>query len=84
MFSKRFHRRVVITRHAIARMQERGIHKGELLALIEGGTVKEKDKQHFWIYHAFAHRHDNLMCAAAVQEENLVIKTVMIRWELIT
>jgi len=64
-------------------MQERGILERDMVELIEHGAIKEKDEQHLWIYHTFSHRHDNLMCAAAVQGKNLVIKTVMIRWELI-
>jgi len=54
-----------------------------LLDLIETGECREKDKQRLWLFKAFPDRDDNLICAAVVLEKELVIKTVMIRWELV-
>ncbi len=83
MLSKRFGLPVRITRHARERMRERSISKEELLELLECGEVRKKDAQRMWVYHEFTGRDDNLVCAAVVKEQVLVIKTVMIRWELV-
>lgn len=37
---------------------------------------------HHWLYKAYAGRHDNLLCVAAVIEQAVVVKTVMHRWEI--
>jgi len=35
-----------------------------------------------FLTHDFPDRHDNLVCAAAVEEDRLVIKTIMVGWLL--
>jgi hypothetical protein len=82
MHSARFGKAVVITDHARARMAERGIDETMLSDLIETGDLKRIDDQHLFVHKHFAARHDNLVCAAAVEEEFLVIKTVMVNWTL--
>jgi Domain of unknown function (DUF4258) len=77
MHSQRFKLDVVLTRHAELRMVERSFSEAELLDLIDTGEVKYKDDTHLWIYKAFKSRNDNLLCAAAVIEGALVIKTLM-------
>jgi hypothetical protein len=66
MYSHRFGRAIHLTAHARTRMVQRGI----------------KDDRRLWIAKAFDDRSDNLICVAAVLEDNLVIKTVMhhFRW----
>jgi len=64
-------------------MRERAITDAMLLDLIETGECREKDRQRLWLFKAFPDRDDNLICAAVVLEKELVIKTVMIRWELV-
>jgi hypothetical protein len=49
--------------------------------LVETGNVKHKDERHIWIYKAYPDRRDNLICAAAVLEDMLVIKTLMTHWQ---
>lgn len=63
-------------------MAERHIDEETLADLIESGDVKYKDDQHLWIYKAYPTRQDNMICAAAIERNNLIIKTVMINWEL--
>jgi hypothetical protein len=77
MHSQRFNLEVVLTRHAELRMVERSFSTLELLDLIETGEIKYKDDTHLWIYKQFKSRDDNLLCAAAVIDGALVIKTVM-------
>lgn len=48
-----------------------------LLDLIETGDVREKDATHLWIAKQYPERSDNLLCAAAVLEATVVVKTVM-------
>jgi len=64
-------------------MRERAISNAMLLDLVETGECREKDNRRLWLFKAFPERDDNLLCAAAVLENELVIKTVMIRWELV-
>ena len=82
MDSQRFNRPVRITRHAGERMKARGISEALLLDLIETGTARHKDETRLWIFKHYDGRDDNLICAAAVLEDCLIIKTVMHRFEL--
>ncbi len=82
MYSQRFGKEVVITEHARQRMQERSIDEASLLNLVETGDIQAVDERHLFIYGSLPGRHDNLLCAAVVQEEVLVVKTVMVNWTL--
>lgn len=82
MFSVRFNRIIVITPHAEFRMRERKISVQELVDIIETGTVREKDTKRAWVFKALAHRDDNLVCVAVILDDKVVVKTVMINWEL--
>ncbi len=81
MHSERFGRPIVITLHARRRMQERSIDDELLVELVETGDLRYKDEAHLWIARAFADRHDNLVCAAVVIDDALVVKTVMHHFE---
>lgn len=82
MHSMRFGKDVVVTDHARDRMSERNIDDSVLRDLIETGTIRRMDLEHLFIFKRYPDRHDNLMCAAAVEEDHLVIKTVMVNWTL--
>lgn len=77
MFSVRFHRTVVLTRHAVERMAQRHVSDEELLAVIDTGDTKYKDGTHLWAYKHLNGRSDNLICAVLVLEHAVVVKTVM-------
>ena len=77
MFSKRFGKPIVITDHARGRMTARAISDALLLDMIETGEVRHKDESRIWIAKQYADRADNMLCAAAMLETALVIKTVM-------
>nr|WP_232196818.1 DUF4258 domain-containing protein [Thioalkalivibrio sp. ALJ15] len=77
MHSQRFERQVAITRHAQERMKQRGISEHELFELIERGDLRYKDEIRLWVAKHFEGRSDNLICAAVILEEQLVVKTVM-------
>ena len=77
MFSTRFQRPVILTRHATERMGERGITDAELLVVIDTGDTRFKDETHLWAYKHLAGRTDNLICALLVLETTVVVKTVM-------
>ena len=79
--SERFGRVVHLTRHARDRMRERQMSQHELAALIEGGEVKRKDARRLWIFAHVPARDDNLVCVAAVLEDQLIVKTVMTHWQ---
>lgn len=82
MDSHRFNRAVRITRHASERMRDRGITEALLFDLIETGTARYKDDTRLWLFKHYPDREDNLICAAAVLENEVVIKTVMHHFEL--
>jgi len=77
MFSLRFQRSVIITRHARSRMTERNISAAMLLEVIDRGETRYRDSTHLWAYMEFPERNDNLLCAVVVLEDAVVVKTVM-------
>lgn len=77
MFSNRFQRPIVISSHARMRMAERDISEMMLLEVIDSGDTRYKDATHLWAYKEFPERHDNLLCAVLVLEDQVVVKTVM-------
>ncbi len=83
MFSARFQKNVRTTRHAVERMGERHIEESLLLDLIETGTLKWKDEKRFWVFKEYPERNDNLICAAVALDDEFVVKTVMINWQLV-
>lgn len=83
MFSSRFQRAIVITRHAQMRMDERGINETLLLDVIDSGETRYWDATHLWVFKDFSERPDNLLCAVLVLEDKLVVKTVMHHFEVI-
>jgi hypothetical protein len=62
-------------------MTQRGLSPGLVEALIETGQVKCKDPEHWWIFAAVDGRDDNLVCAAVISREALIVKTLMTHWE---
>lgn len=83
MLSARFGKLVVITDHARRRMAERNISDALLLDLIETGEIRYKDAARMWIAKSYPDREDSPLCAVAVMEQALIVKTVMhhFSWE---
>lgn len=77
MFSSRFQRPIVISSHARIRMVERDISEAMLLEVIDSGDTRYKDATHLWAFKEFPERHDNLLCAVLVLEDQVVVKTVL-------
>lgn len=77
MFSNRFQRPIVISSHARMRMVERDISEAMLLEVIDSGDTRYKDATHLWAFKEFPERHDNLLCAVLVHEDQVIVKTVM-------
>ena len=82
MRSARFNKDVIVTNHARERMAERDIDDAALLDVIETGQIRRIDREHLFIFKQIQGRRDNLVCAAAVEEGYLVIKTVLVNWTL--
>ncbi len=82
MFSHRFNRPVILTRHAVQRMGERDISSPLLLEVIETGAVRYSDPNRLWVSLHVPQRDDNLLCAVLILEDAVVVKTVMHHWEL--
>jgi hypothetical protein len=81
-FSKRFGKNVWITNHARESMQRRRIDVATLERVIEEGKIKRRDEVNLWVFTHIQERADNLICAAVVEQAAVVIKTVMVNWEL--
>lgn len=77
MHSQRFNKIIHVTEHAQKRMIERDISKELLSDLIETGRLSYKDDKHAWIAKCYQHRTDNLLCAAVVMGQAIIVKTVM-------
>lgn len=71
----------MLTRHALQRMAERQIDAALLLRVIDEGEQRFADAIHLWTWLAVPWRHDNLLCAALVLDDVVVVKTVMHHWE---
>lgn len=82
MFSQRFLKPVVVTRHARQRMIERNIDPALLLRIIDEGEVRLSGAERLWAWMRVPGRADNLICVALVLDNAVVVKTVMHRWEL--
>ena len=81
-FSKRFGKNVWITHHARYSMIKRGIDDVTLERILEEGEIKYRSSESMWVFKHIESRSDNLICAAVVEKTAVVIKTVMINWEL--
>ncbi len=79
--SPRFGKPVLLTNHAIEAMAKRSVTLAEIKTLIAQGVYEIKEPPHGWIFHHFSDRTDNLVCAAVVDQQAIVIKTVMINWK---
>ncbi|WP_413894957.1 DUF4258 domain-containing protein [Rhodoferax sp.] len=80
--SQRFGKNVWITHHARKSMQKREIDDATLERLIEEGEVKRRSDVAMWVFKHIAGPTDNLICVAAVEKAAVIVKTVMINWEL--
>jgi Domain of unknown function (DUF4258) len=82
LFSKRFGKNVWITSHGRKSMERRDIDDSTLEQVIEHGDIKRQSETNLWIFRSIEGRSDNFICAAVVEETAVVVKTVMINWEL--
>jgi hypothetical protein len=79
--SARFGKRVWLTNHAIEAMAKRRVTLIEVRTLIEQGHLMEKVQGHAWISLHFPARGDNLVCAALVVGDAVIVKTIMVDWQ---
>ena len=77
MFSIRFQRQIIVTRHARGRMVERNISDEILHEVIDSGEARYRDPTHLWAFKEFPERQDNLLCTVLVLEDAVIVKTVM-------
>ena len=81
-FSQRFGKNVWVTHHARESMLRRGVDTATLERVIEEGEIKRRDEVNLWVFKHIQDRADNLICAAVVEQAAVVVKTIMINWEL--
>jgi hypothetical protein len=63
-------------------LAKRRLDVAVVLRLIEHGSVIDKGAGHCWIHDVLAGRDDNAVCAAVVIDRAVVVKTVMINWQV--
>jgi len=80
-YSNRFEKNVWLTNHAIEAMVKRNIILPEIKILIESGEYRKNKDSHGWIYFEFPERDDNLVCAAVIDADAIIVKTIMVRWK---
>nr|VFJ43176.1 MAG: protein of unknown function (DUF4258) [Candidatus Kentron sp. FW]VFJ69703.1 MAG: protein of unknown function (DUF4258) [Candidatus Kentron sp. FW] len=74
--SARFGKRVWLTNHAIESMAKRDVTLHEIMRLIEEGEYRAKGETHGWIFRHFPKRGDNLMCAAVVNKQTIIVNRI--------
>lgn len=63
-------------------MAKRSISEEMLIDLIETGRMLYKSDADAWIFKQYPERSDNLICAAVVLAQAVIVKTVMVNWKL--
>ena len=63
-------------------MEKRDISLELLLDLIETGNIRHKSESDLWIFRQYPERADNMVCAAVVVGQAVIVKTVMVDWTL--
>jgi Domain of unknown function (DUF4258) len=82
VFSKRFLKPIVLTRHATQRMIERKVDARLVNKIVDEGETRFSDAHRLWAWMQVEGRDDNLLCLALVLDQAVVVKTVMHRWEI--
>lgn len=80
--SARFDKNVWLTNHPIESMAKRAITLSEVKRVVEDGVWSARDDRHSWLSLHFPERDDNLICAAVLMGDAVILKTVMIHWQL--
>ena len=71
-----------VTNHARESMQRRNVDAATLERVIEEGEIKRRNEMNLWVFAHIQERADNLICATVVEQAAVVVKTVMVNWEL--
>jgi len=74
--------KLILTKHALERMEERKIPKGLITEIIETGTAIEKKKKgKWWVYKNIKLRKDNDIClSVTIESPHLILITTLINW----
>lgn len=73
---------LVVTDHAQARMDLRGVTVAEVAEILETGKLKSKDKPNaFWVYKSMYGRKDNMIClSVSIEDPFLIVVTALVNW----
>jgi hypothetical protein len=81
-FSHRFGRNIRLTHHVRDRMAKRDVSEAMLFDLIETGDIRHASATDLWIFKHYGERPDNLVCAAVLLAQAVIVKTVLVDWRL--
>lgn len=63
-------------------MAKRDVTDETLLDLIETGEIRQASANDIWIFKHYGYRADNLVCAAVILTQVVIVKTVMVDLQL--
>lgn len=74
--------KLVLTQHALERMNERGISRPTVeQVIISGRPVKKKSSGKWWVFKRVKGRSDNDICVSiSIEEPDLIVVTTLINW----
>ena len=74
--------KLILTKHALERMEERRVSRGLIIEVIETGKAIEKNKKgRWWIYKEIKLRTDNNIClSVTIESPHLILITTLINW----
>ena len=80
-FRKKLYK-LILTKHALERMDERDISRGTVEDVIQSGIAIEKNNpKKWWIYKKIKNRADNYICVSiSIEDPNLIVITTLINW----
>ena len=79
---KRKKYKLILTKHALERMEERDISRSLVEEVIESGdSLQKKTKGKWWVYKKIKGRVDNDICLSiSIEDPNLIVITTLINW----
>ncbi len=74
--------KLILTKHALERMEEREISRSLVIEILENGKAVEKTKKgKWWVYKKVKLRKDNDVClSVTIESPHLILITALVNW----
>ena len=63
-------------------MTKRDVSETIVHDLVETGELRQASGSDYWILKWYSDRPDNLVCAAVILAQAVIVKTIMVNWHL--